>query len=538
MDKGLNIISPDFQTWIELLFNSTRVDLFLLYELESSKIDIAPFEIIIRQALRGNQIIRKPQGYLTFENVDQKTVANEFLLLGQFRIQKESYTIQGLANYLILIDRLGSLPDSLQFEIKKKLCSVVPKEDWEPLVMEFVRSFNTEYKYSHLNKEYLSFPEWENLFFSLQYFDHLDNPISLLRNIINFWNSKIQLINIIQALFPDPLAALFEYGIPLDSLIEEEILDHLKIHEKQGPFFGVLIVEEYNYKPRFLGKDLVDFLIKDQWGTVGKFLFRKIYNTSKRNLNEETKLLLQEQFDTWLTKYFWTQSKSPLLKDFTWPDDFLALGGWIQHVAADDLQLKLGDQFIQELAVSVSEKFRELNEKIPDFIAGNKSSHHFLTDNPFDTKAVFINTYFVYSVMTCENKNWLKVTQGFDSLCHKIKLLYYGSYKANRLALDLTNDLLCLILTYPKFDNDETRGADRISSLIEKFIDILAFQWIWFSEREDLIWNFSEHHSNYADSSLLYIIKRMNEPPQAYINIVSPLKLKIQEIATVKWPVD
>jgi hypothetical protein len=539
MDKGLKIISLDLQTWIESLFNSTQVDLFLLHKLESSKIVISPFEIIIRQRFKQNHIIKKPQGYLIFKDIDPKEVGNEFLLLGQFHIREKLYTIPGLANYLILIDRLGSLTDSLQFEIKKELCSEIPIGDWKPLVMEFIHCFNAEYKYSNIkNKENTSFSEWENLFFSIQYLDHSDNPISLLRNIINFGSPKIHLINIIHELFPDPLAALFEYGIQFDELTEKEVLDHLKIYENESTFFGVLIVEEYNYKPGFLGKELADFLSKDKWSTVGKFLFRKIYNNLKRNLNEETKKLLQEQFDKWLTNYFSTKSDSPLLKDYTWPNDFIALGGWIQHAVDGDLELIIGDQFIQELINSVSKKLKKLNDHIPDFIASEKNAHHFLLDNPFETKAVFINTYFVYSLMICEDEDWQELLQRFASLCHKIKLLFYGSYKANRLALDLTNDLLCLILTYPKFENDEIRGANRLSSLIKKFIDILAFQWIWFSEREDLIWNFSEHNSNYSDANLLYIIKRMNEAPEAYISIVTPLKVKIQEMGTVKWPID
>jgi len=103
--------------------------------------------------------------------------------------------------------------------------------------------------------------------------------------------------------------------------------------------------------------------------------------------------------------------------------------------------------------------------------------------------------------------------------------------------LNLSNILLCLLLTYPNINEGEVINQGKLDELTQLFINIIGFQWIQFVERNDLIWDYEKHVTNYSEANLLYIIKRLKEIPEPYHDMVERLKLKIREESTTKWPI-
>jgi hypothetical protein len=537
MEERLRYISSEFQNWLEQLLNSNEIDFFLLHKLNQIQDLVSPFTIEIRDAPLSRKIpIKKSQGYLLFEKGNVDLIANDFLHFGLYCIHEKKYTPKGIVNYLILVDRLGSLTDDKQYQITKDLCLAIPLIQYEKIVLELIIIFNKEYLFDNVDKTFLSCKDWEDLFLSTQYLEHFDNPIDLLRQAINFRISEIPLIEIIHKLAPDPRAALLEYGINLDYLKEIDVLDYLNKNESECTFYGALIVDEYNHKPSFLGKKLASFLIKEKWVLVGGFLFNKIYNKSRRRMNEETKEVLVKEIDGLFLHEFSNRTERTIFANFVWPSDFLSLGGWLNHIKEVEINISFSQTFISELSTSVSALFLNIKNSIPDFIAEKQKAYNFYND-PFDLNVLHINTYLMWATMLSQDREWNQIKKAFKTLCYEIKKLYYGSYTANHLALTLSNNLLCLLLTYPAFEEQKLIGEERLIELIKSYSDIIGYQWIHFAEQDDLIWDYENHKPNYSDANLLYILKRLKEHPTEYQNITDILKTKIKEVSTTLWPV-
>jgi hypothetical protein len=538
MEKGIKILSWEFQEWLANLLQSVSSDLFLVYQMSDDNIIKNPFSIKINQNHTGRRFpIKKPQGYLLVDKGYEDVIAKDLVTFGLIKIRQKSYTASGLANYLILIDRLGSLPDDMKYSAIKELCYSIQIEDYEQMLHALIATFNENYHFPGVNESPLLFTDWENLLQSCQYIEPINNPIDFLRNLINFRILEIKVLEYIHALLPVPRCALIEYYNNLLQVSEESVVAFLHSNNSECTFIGALITSDYTIKPSFLGEKLASLLIIDKWEIVGKYYLRKTHGEYGNKINDELKTLFNKQIDHFLIEEFTTKAKIVTLTKFEWPSDYYAFGGWLTHIEDCQGSIIFRSNFFTELAKSFRKILEDTKNVLPKVLVDDLRPISLWFTDPFDPKVQTVSTYFNWAVLLCKEEHWNKFQKTFMDFCFEIKKLFYGSYTSNNLGLDLANMILGVLLTYPKIDKNVGKNFIRIDKLFQIFAESIGVQWVVFSERKEVIWNQEKSSSIYDDARLMYVIKRLENFPEMYLESVNRIKVTVFEEGTIKWPI-
>lgn len=538
MEERLNYITVEFQRWLSSILLSKKVDIFILYELRDENILLPPFEVQItpRNNARYSPI-EKVQGYLITKGISDHEVCKELLTIGKDTIKFKRYTPSGLANFLILIDRLGSIPDSKQHEMIKAICEMIPLKSYKLMLNALIDEFNGVYKLNKRKGILQSISYWEDLFFSIQYLDHFDNPIGLLAGVIHYRSADTDILAVLSKLDADPRAALLEYQVDLSEIKEVTLLSLLKEKPSECAFWSAVIFEESSNKPSFLGKKLVAYLIDEKWDEIGKFIFRKVYINTKRDLNTDTRSIFCQHFDSFLSKQLVRDFNTPtIISKFSWNEDFLALGGWLMEFQEEHKEVSWNKQFPRDLAGSFAQRISAIKTSLPGYISEkeNMSSIWFL--DTFDIKSQYILSYITWALLLCEEDIWEKVIREFKKLLFELKLLFYGSYTSVRLAKEIANHMLTLLLSYPGFDKDVSKEK-RLWELFQAFEDIIGMQWVYFVEREKIVWGNSKYEPSFGEGEILYILKRLKDVPKEYTSVIEKFNKMIDRNSTTLWPI-
>ncbi len=535
MGKELKYITPELKDWLEKLLMSSKSSFYILYDLQNV---VLPFEIVkldIKKEMHyRSSPLKLNQGSLSFTNKETKEIETEFSFFFRQIIDAKKYSVSGLVNYLVLLDRLSSLYDQQHYDLTKKVLDGLNKETYVAVIEGLVNLFNRDYQFSQSNdSEYLSSLEWEDLFFSIQYMDRMNNPIDILRRSINFRIQDLSLLKVITDLKPDPRSALLEYGINTDLLTENEVISFLEQKPKEITFISAYIIDEFAKKPLFADRDLLSYLITVFWETSGKYFFQRAVNRSRNTINEDTKKLLIQELDNYLKKQFSNQKENSILANFSWPDDYLALGGWFMYLSKQENDYHFEKEFYDNLTLSVSGQISEMVNELKFFNDTQKSNNLWFSDIG-DPRAQYVTGYIHFSIMQCSQENFNLFSKNFKELSFAIKQLYYGSYSANLLARRLSNCILSVCLAYCSIPIE---AQSRVIVLLRTFNEILLYPWVVQTEREEVIWNNKEEIRSYADADLNFILKKLREPRENYIDSVSVLKTQITKYATINWPI-
>lgn len=536
MGKELIYITPELKDWLEKILMSSKSSFYILYDLQNVAYPVEIFKVDIKKEMDyRSSPLKFNQGFLLFLSKERKEIENEFLIFFQEIIHSKKYTITGLVNYLVLLDRLGSLYDQQHYDLTKKLLNGLNKETYVEVIEGLVDLFNREYQFSQSNEsEHLSSLEWEDLFFSIQYMDRMNNPIDILRRSINFRIQDLSLLKVITDIKPDPRSALLEYGINTDLLTEKEVISFLEQKPKEITFISAYIIDEFAKKPLFVGRELFSYMIGFFWETSGKYFFQRAVNRSRNTINEDTRKLLIQELDHYLKKQFSKQKENYIFSNFSWPEDYLALGGWFMYLSKQENEYHFEEEFYNNLTRSVSGQMSKMVDELKFVFNDTQKSNNLWFSDIGDPRAQYITGYIHFSIMQCSQENFDLFSKNFRELSFAIKQLYYGAYSANLLGRRLSNCILSVCLAYCSIPSE---AQPRVIALLRIFNEILSYPWIVQTEREEIIWNNTEETRSYAEADLTLILKRLREPRENYIDSVSLLKKQIDRYSTINWPI-
>lgn len=536
MEERLRYLPAKIETWLKQLLLSETAQFYLLHNID--KEILAPiFSIEIREYRGDRSPLEKRQGYLILDEKDKDVITKSIQQVALECILSNKFTGNGLTNYLLFVDRLGNIPDTMRYDMLVEFCHSIPNTDLIKVVSNLLELFNKEYKFSQSTTQKLSLNEWEDLFLHLDYLSPFDNPFSLLRTVINSSPSDIDLINITETLLPDPRVALFHYGIDLNSIQEIPLLKYLKENPDQTTFYATLIIHA-DTKPGFAGKELMQFLICDDWNTVGKYYFRKTYAGSRKQFRGELKQLIEQELSSFVLREISEDLISNnIIAEFEWPTDFVSFGGLIVQAEEQKIEMSFSKSTIENLALAFASICTNTEKNLSEFISNRKNSYHHWPQDPFDLKVQYSYSYIMWSIHIASDDTWKQVLANFKRLCHSLKALLYGSFSANRLGLEISDNLLCILFSFPKFTEDSIQNT-RFEELLDLFINLVGIQWVHFTERNDLIWDYKNHKSGYPDMRLLYVLKRLQDTPQIYSALIEPFRSSIKSYSTIDWPIE
>ncbi len=537
MEEKLIHIKPELENWLKEILLMDTSTFFVLYLLRDKQIIDDSIELKFYSDIRRRSSpIKKDLGFLLFKSDQNGEIKKEILSIIFNALEFNKYTTSGLVNILILIDRLGSMHDEFQYDITKEVLNKLSDGQRKQIIEILIGHFNKEYHFSQQErKKNLTCEEWDNLFFTLQYVERFNNPIDLLRRIINYSNN-VDLVDLMNKLHPDPRTALCEYGLNFNSISEQEVLDFLHKVPEEVTFYAAFILDEFKNKPTFVGESLLNFLVTEHWSSAGKYYFLRAVSKPRTPINENTKDLITRVIDKYLRIQFSSpDSRFEVFRNFSWPDDYLALGGWLLYIHKDgEPDFDLDQKFQNQLAISFTKTLSEIMDELPLCFSDSMKSYRIWFTDLFDDRVQYSQSYIQWSILQCSSENFEEYHKQFKNLCYSIKELYYGSYSSNHLAQKLANNLLGLTLAYPTI---QTENLKREEQLLKTFNDTILYSWVIYTEREDQVWQSEKKPSGQADVELYNVLQRLRKPSEIYFQVVSEFKDKIAEHSTIKWPI-
>ena len=541
MEKGLNYINIAMEDWLIALLNSATADLYLLYDAKNFPVD-GPFSIDVSDNYwRESAPLEKRQGYLILKDKSEKNwIEEEWLKIFNKQVASKKYTIAGLVNFLILTDRIGSLTDNNLYELTLTLCDAIPVKQRQPVLEILIKLFNQHYKFGRNTKpvQYDNTADWIKLFHTVQYIDRINNPIHLLIRLFKKFSSQIDVLETLSKLSPEPRVALVEYGIDFINFMGAKLTRFLKVNQKEVPFYAALIADRAKEKPVFFNKQLAELIIHEYWNIAGNYFFQVIFNSTKK-LHEDVESTIKVEITKLLRGEIYTnQADIRVIKQFNWPEDYVALGGWLQQKKQTNKDGDLNTYLLNFLTDELASQFKHIKNGIPEMLSTrNSSSKEKWLGDPFKINNQYLQVYLNWSMMNADDGNWSVLKTNYKALCQELKVLLYASYTGKHIGLKLANQLLVLLLNFPLIELEEIPGLHRLQELHSIFIKYIGLQWIFFNEQNRLIWNNKEHQPGFMDAELLFIINNLKSCPQPYQSTVSPLIALIKQHQMTEWPI-
>lgn len=537
------MIDEKLKKWIVKLFNSSELNLYILHDLKEQDILTEEYDISVSERGAYRSVIKKSIGYLGVKDDVQFDFLGAIFSLAISQIESKNYTIEGLVNFLVLYDRIGVVGEARELKESnyKKICLSINDIEYKKVVESLVKLLNSVIIFGNTNgSEQYTFQGWLDLMHSVDYLEHFDNPVDILRDCIFIRKKDTDLIQLIKLATPHLRVLLFEYGIDLDTINEKDVLEHIQSNNDEASFYAALIIDNVNSIPRFLDDKLFNALVVDRWEGIGRYIFRRVF-AGNRQMNDQTKEFFSKHIDDWFVKLFTNEHSENIIGRFEWPNDYLAFGGWLYEYSderkKEDEDIVFDGKLIQGLVDGFKNVIRDTKKGIPNYIINHSVFYNSWFSNPEDVKAIYIQTYIVWSMMICHDDDWEGIKAEFKKLSYELKVTYYGSYTARRLARDISNHFLSLLFTYPLFKDDKIEGGGRIKEILEIFYSIVGRQWIVYLEREKIIWDSEDSQPNFSDIDIHYLFARIKGLPIAYQDVYSDFINNIKKMKTTEWPI-
>ncbi len=531
--------------WLSGIIGARQPDLFLLREFEAIKPVLLHCKIELKNGRPGRKIpIRQPQGYLIFEKSTSEEVAQQLLSFFDEAIQTQQTTPAGILNFLLLVDRIDSFVNSDTYDLSRNVCARIPEELYQAVIDQGVKLYNKEYHLDSSKKpKVLSVKEWLDLFLRFEYLEPFDNPIDVMRILISSSPPNVKVLDVLSEMKPDPRTAVVNHGFSWSAISEKDLVRYVKKNPDDLRFFAAVVLDQSEGRPEnslvtLIGTDAAKALVTTDWLRTGRFLFRSAYAGARKKMNSEISKRIEEALDEFLLDELKhnTRSAESLIKTFDWPQDFIAFGGWIARERSGDSDF--GSAWVSDLSDAVVELFRSTISDIRQYVSDSKNRYSMWPQDPFELKTTMLFTYLNWSILIESEEQWKRVSKEFKNLCYELKNHYYASRRGSGLALQISNSILGILLSYPKVDRVEGLQLDRMSVLLGSFADIIGLQWVRAMERDSMVWDFSARQPSFGDMDVLYIIKRLSDVPEMYVPFVSEFKNQIRLSATITWPFD
>lgn len=539
-------ISDRFQQQLLKVLNSNFVSFEILYSLKDS--DTLPegwnVKIINSADPIRNYPLGKSMGYLNFPEDKKLEILQDFESFIHQQIESSKYTIEGIANILIICERLGQINSEELYDLISKLIINLDQSDFQKVLNIIIQELNNIFT-NKSDSEYFepkTLKDWEYLYLKSQYVEMFENPIELLIKLVYIRISQVDLFSILIKLLPEPRAFFVEWRLTPDNEISSsDLIDILKDNICEAPFIGSLIFNMSEKSPIWISKELLLYLLKEHWDTTGKYILRKTFLENNKLISERIVKLLFEGINEFLTIQFCgKENENTVLKQFDWPYDYEAFGGWIEYAKTDiKTSNNFTNNFVEELSSGFNSVLNCIQNNIPNYIASSADIYQKWFSNIYDIKAQNIITYCLWSWLLCKEENWIRCKKTFENLCYKLKMLFYGSFEANHLGQRLCNQVLIFVLALPKFENYKIQNDNRLDDLIKIVTDTFLFSYIRFTEREEFIWNTKNYVPNYySDLDLSFVINRLKSfKASDYLKFLKPIYEKIGEYKTIEWPI-
>lgn len=537
------MIDAKLKKWMVKLFNSSELNLYILHDLKEQGILTDEYDISISKRESYRSVIKKSIGYLVVKDNVQFDYLGAIFSLAISQIESKNYTIEGLVNFLVLYDSIDVVGEARELKESnhKKICLSINDIEYKKVVESLVKLLNSVIIFGNTNSsEQYTFQGWLDLMHSVDYLEHFDNPVDILRDCIFIREKDSDLIQVIKLATPHLRVLLFEYGIDLDNINEKDVLEHIQSNNDEASFYAALIIDNINSIPKFLDDKLFDALVVERWDDIGRHIFRRVF-TGNRQMNDQTKEFFSKHINGWFVNIFSTETADNIIGKFEWPGDYLAFGGWLHEYSdernKDDENVVFDGKLIQGLVDGFKNVLQNTRKKIPNYIANHRIFYNSWFTNPEDVKTIYIQTYIVWSMMISKEEDWKDIKKDFEKLCYELKVTYYGSYTARRLVRDISNHFLALIFTYPEFKDGKIEGGERIKELLQIFCSIVGMQWVTYTERENFIWDSENSQPNFTDVDIHYLFARIKGLPDVYTEVYCDFIHNIETLSTTPWPI-
>ncbi len=543
MEEGVIYRDPVFIEWLKSVLNAEHADMFLLYGLEARNQELLCCHVTFSTGTHRRIPIEKTRGFLNFDKTSSSLVAQELLSFFTDSTKEQRFTSAGIINYLLMIDCIGTFSTE-QYELSRNVCARIPETTFKGVIQEGVKLFNKNYKVDHSSNTIVaSVKHWQDLFVKLDYLEPFDDPIGVMQVLFGAAPLKVNILEAMSDMKPDSRAAVVHHGFDWSVIREKDLVRHLKNKPGDLNFFAAVVIDQSGGRldtgfSALMGADAVKVLVTRDWLNVGRLLFRAFYAGSRKKINSEISQRLEAELDKYLIGELEKENRSTddLIKTLVWPTDFIAFGGWLLKLRSIDV--KPGGIWLEDLCDELVKLFRMTRREFKGYVNESKHVYSEWPQDPFDLKVISLYTYLHWAIRSDTEAHWKSVKKEFTSLCHELKVHYYASFNSAHLALQISNCLLCILLSYPEESDDEVPDFSRISIHLDSFVDILGLPWVVMMERDSMVWDKANREPSFSDMDVLYILRRLSAAPASYKQHIERFKNQIKERATIDWPFD
>jgi len=534
MENNLNILPEPFVQFLTRLLKSEGVSIFLLYDMPEAVLPTG-WKITNSASPDRKYAFEKHPGFITVgENPEQ--AFNQLVATAKALLTSVEHTPQGVCNLLLVVSFFGSVHDEIIEDGINELFAEIADKEVTGVINELINYFNEVFPVSKILTLSTSYTDYATLYLRQQYIRIHDTPLDLLVLILNRRDGK-EIISCLEKMKPN-LAMALSNGWLLAKIKESDMLDHLEERNADPVFWAFVLMERQPAIIMTPGSRLLTYFITRYWERIGRFYLRKVFLASTGKLNEEHAVSVIIALDTYLVPYFFEVDKGNeiLRQEVGFTNDIAALGYWFGHIEQTRLNGVLNKSSIHEMTRILSKQFQKVNIEIPVYVLLEQRTTESWFADLFDPGIQMATKYLLFAALNSEEKYWVDCRKNFTNLCHQLKLQYYGTYGSVYFARQMCFDLLSFLLAYPNREVENQSWQERLKQLISDFRETVGYGWVRITEAEDLIWNHRHHQQNFSDRALLFVLHKLNDIPERYVDLVRPLKETIKEYASVPWP--
>lgn len=472
--------------------------------------------------------------------------------LGQFenfyldKISKNDFSLEGLINILGVIDRLGNYISSEKDKYIIDLLSKFTPEQAQKFGDKLADCLNSQEWFSTKNipKEFNSYDEWRNVGRSMPYIPFNSTPTDLLILLFNTFENKINCFEIFVKLKPIIKIIIMYYHMWTfqDKVTEEEILGKLTQNQIEPELIANLILSPSQIshnKNLWQPTKIIEWLIKNNWDSVGKRIFNSIFSSTNENITNDYKQTTQV-INQSIPKLLQNEElRNNIINSLKWPYDFEAFSNWLSFISKETNEINF-ENLIIPMNQNWINFFDSLSSNLQEIITEDKWISSELSLNVYENKFQQALAYSLWFILKAEVVDWEKWIKSLQNLLFKIKPLFYSSYRVNFQAARLSEFVLMFLLSFINLEENEftEQTKIRLKEMLNKFEKILLFPYIRFAERSSIIWDEKVYDSSQVEKELFIInqfLKFINTNPTRK-EIAAEFLESFKNIMTTPWP--
>ncbi|MDR2083749.1 MAG: hypothetical protein LBP67_01985 [Bacteroidales bacterium] len=525
------------KTYIQrILSEKSTIDWLIVHTVSKhgNIIDGLEFSFVDEQE-RLDEPFKTCQGYISLKRDDAIKKFNELIVELSDYFKENLIT---LANLFIIATRTcykGEDKKTILKNFKQKtgqsLCNKI--------FAKLIDSLNSDYyKDNHFNKnQFKSTDEWIEIFRSAQYAHSISDPLVESLFLVQDKQGYNLNYNLLKNMKPFMRAVLIEqYGFILE--ISNRGLRAIYENQYELSFLSAYLINIHSSEvPNWLSQELVEKFITKHWGSIGKQVFVHVFGLSYRNKNQNEVIeslgnLIHEVLYDRLSKD--SEESKKLINTFEFPKDFIALFYWfdLKHVDTNSIteinKTTILGRFIQEL--------QRINNELPTFFASEHSSDPWVSFQFGEQKYQITFAYLLWFLLyaTCEDNKQLK------KIFYKIKPLFYGGFRACRLATQFTELMLLIGLSAIHLNDIDKNGWSSIKKYLAIIEETVLIPYIHIAERNSEIWDINNKIEMPQYQAGLYLVNdflyriRNSEINEHYKDFIAT----IDDIKIAKWKYD